>query len=241
MMTRKTHRFLLLLLFVTLVAGCAEGLFWKSGYLSPWARQQWSEDEMIAATLFARRAEIQEKVDAAVKAGTTAQEEVAGYLSEIITNDPVLLMRIEAVKSLGRLPAESAINALQVAANDREKEVRMAATRALELIGGEQAGDQLSRLARNDEDIDVRIAATAALGSFDSPLVRQTLSGAIQDPDPAIQLRAAESLASITGEDFGNDIKAWQAWLQDTPATEPERQPQKTVERDTGDPLSAFR
>ena len=212
----KTQRFLLLMASVLLFSGCAEGMFWKSGYLSPWVRQRWSDEEEIAATLFSKRTKMREVVEASLESNATQREQASEYLASVVANDPVLLLRIEATRLLAELDTDTAKRSLQLAAKDREVEVRIAAVRSLARLGGESAGQILAQMARNDANIDVRISATALLGQFDSPLVKQTLREAINDPDPAMQLRAAESLAEITGQNFGNDILAWQDYLQRT-------------------------
>jgi hypothetical protein len=37
---------------------------------------------------------------------------------------------------------------------------------------------------------------------------------ALDDPDPALQRRAVESLRQVTGRDFGNDVVAWRTYVQ---------------------------
>ena len=68
-MFNYASRLFLLAVSLILFGGCAEGMFWKTGYLSPWARQQWSAEEAIAATAFARREKMEEVVENAL-AGT---------------------------------------------------------------------------------------------------------------------------------------------------------------------------
>lgn len=232
-MCSKTQRLLLLITSVVLFSGCAEGMFWKSGYLSPWVRQRWSDEEQIAATLFTKRAQMREIVEKARESGTAQQDEASQFLADVVTNDPVLLLRIEATKLLGALDTDTARKSVQLAARDRDVEVRLAAVRSLEKLGGDSSGQTLAEMARNDVDIDVRIGATAALGRFNGPFVTQTLKEAINDPDPAMQLRAAESLAAVTGQDFGNDIQAWQAYLQRTTPDQADSSTQVAEEADT--------
>lgn len=213
-MSFKSHLILLLLASLVLFSGCAEGLFWKTGRLSPWVRKQWSEEEQIAATLFTKRSQMKEMAERAATGDASQKEEASQYLAKIVSNDPVLLLRIEATKLLGSLRTETSEKALQLASQDREVPVRIAATRSLGKIGSEASGQLLAQMARNDSDIDVRISATASLGQCSGQHVRDALSEIINDPDPAMQLRAAESLAVVTGQTFGKDIQAWQAYLK---------------------------
>jgi HEAT repeat protein len=203
-----------LALGLVLISGCAEGMFWKTGYLSPWVRQRWSEEEAIAATLFSRRDKMNRLVETALESGSEKQEEASEYLSLIVANEPIVLLRIEATQLLGDLQTETALQALHVAARDRDIGVRKAAVRSLERMGGDSAGALLADMAASDADIDVRIAATTALGRFRGSTVERTLAGVLEDPNPALQMRAAESLASVTGQAFGSDMRAWQKYLQ---------------------------
>lgn len=214
-MTDNISRLFLLAVSLILFSGCAEGMFWKTGYLSPWARQQWTAEEAIAPTAFARREKMEEVVATALDGSEESQEKASEYLTEIVNNDPILLMRIEATRLLGDLPTETAAVTLQAAAKDREVEIRQAAVRSLSKLKGELAAEILVQVAQSDSDVDVRLAATRALANFPGSSTTRALANVIKDPNPALQLRAAEALVEITDEDFGNDIAAWQTYLAD--------------------------
>ena len=193
--------------------GCAEGPLWKTGHLSPWARQKWAEEEQIAPTLYAKRERMREIVDQATVGGSGEKEQASKFLGEIVQKNPVVLLRIEAAKLLGRLPTQTATQALQIASKDRESDVRLAAIRAWRDRRDAAAIEMLDEMIENDQDIDVRIQAISALGEFSDPRVAKILSSVLSDPDPAIQMQAATSLASVTGQDFGTDIQAWQRYI----------------------------
>lgn len=212
-MLNNTSRLYLFAVSMVLFSGCAEGMFWKTGYLSPWARQQWSAEEAIAPTAYARREKMEEVVATALAGNEESQEKASEYLSEIVNNDPVLLMRIEATRLLGDLPTETAAMTLQAAAKDREVEIRQAAIRSLNNLKGDVAAEVLAQMAQTDSDVDVRLAATRALADFPGNASTRALANVIADPNPALQLRAAEALVEITDENFGNDISAWQTYL----------------------------
>ncbi|MGI9515780.1 MAG: HEAT repeat domain-containing protein [Pirellulaceae bacterium] len=214
MKTRCVYLLTIVSVVVSLV-GCAEGPLWKTGYLSPWARQQWANEEQIAATLFTKRNSFREMVDNALQAGTEKQEEASEFLADVVTRDPVLLLRMEATRLLAELPTETAENALQIASRDRQVEVRMAALKAWEQRGDATAEQVLIQMLRTDDDTNIRIGAAAALGQFSGEQVTNALAEVIDDPNPAMQLRAAESLAAVTGENHGRDIQAWQEFLND--------------------------
>ncbi len=226
------------LVLVTLVVinGCAEGPLWRTGYLSPRIRQKWEDEEKIAATIFGKRQQMQTLVKTANEEGSARQEEAAKILSDVVSRDPVQLLRIEAVELLAELPVESAAAGVRLAARDREAAVRRAAVKSLGKLGDEQSAATLASLSRNDENVDVRISATAELGKTRGAVTMDALRAALQHPNPAMQLRAADALASITGQGFGDDIRAWQDYMQ---TIEPTPETTRTAEQPDED--SGFR
>jgi hypothetical protein len=77
-------------------------------------------------------------------------------------------------------------------------------------------------MVRSDGDLDVRIAAARELGKFEDRAAVQSLGAALDDPDPALQRRAVESLRRISGEDFGNSVPAWRQYVRGEPVDQPE-------------------
>jgi HEAT repeat protein len=198
---------------VLVVGGCAEGPFWRSGRFSPWARNRWAEEEKLADTLFERRRQMNEQVSRAKAGMPEAQQDAAKKLTEIVQRDPVLLLRLHAVSLLGQLNCPAAIEGLKYASTDPDPDVRMAAVKAWEQVSGEAAIVQLEEMIGSDTNVDVRLAATRALGSFSGERAVKALSLALLDNDPALQLRATQSLAQVTGETIGPDVKAWQSYV----------------------------
>lgn len=221
---------LILLLFaLTALSGCAEGTFWKMGQYSPWAREQWSEEEKIADTLFKRKRELNARVEQVSGMAATSQEPVAKELLQVIQQDPVLLIRLHAVKLLGNLSCPSAYSGLEQASRDGTSDVRIAAIRSVESLSGEIAIPILQNILGSDTNIDVRLAATRALGNFPGERTIRVLTTALRDNDPALQVRATESLERVTGESLGPDVLAWQQYvdqyLQDSAETNPASTP----------------
>ncbi len=195
------------------LCGCTEGPLWRAGYLSPWARQKWQDDEKIATTLIARREDMRGRTKLALKAGPEEQQALASEFAEIAARDPVSLTRLEAVRLLGSIPVPEAAAGLRAATGDRELSVRMAAISGLGNHGDAESMQTLSNLSRNDENSDVRVAATRELGRSDDKIALDALELALADPDPAMQLTAAQALSQTTGQSFGNDIQSWLAWM----------------------------
>ncbi len=196
-----------------LVTGCAEGPLWQSGRYSPWARNKWAEEEKIADTLFARKQRMTESVESVLGAPVEQQQTVAKELGEIVRRDPVLLLRLHGVKLSGKLKCPAAIQTLEDASRDYNTDIRVAAIKAWEKMPDDVAIAQLQEMIGSDTNIDVRLAATRALGNFSGVKAVQALSLALNDTDPALQLRAAESLQKTTGESLGRDVIAWQDYV----------------------------
>ena len=207
--TRFTFSICLFLLF----AGCAEGPLWQSGKYAPWARNKWAEEEKIADTLFAKKQRMTESVQAVLNAPVEDRQRVAEQISEVVHRDPVLLLRLHGVQLCGKLNCPAAMQTLEDASRDYNTDIRLAAVKAWEKMPGDVAIPQLQELIGSDTNIDVRLAATRALGNFSGVKAVQALSLALNDSDPALQVRAADSLQRATGESFGRDVVAWQDYV----------------------------
>lgn len=197
------------------VCGCAEGQFWRTGKYAPWVRKKWEAEEQIADTLFARKRQMTEAV-ASVAGGTVeSQQQVANKLSDIILRDPVLLLRLHAIKLITTLNCPKRAETLSIAANDPSSDIRIAAVKAFERIPGEESIYQLQEILANDTDDDVRIAATKSLGNLPGQTSARALGVALNDRNPALQVTATESLMRVTGqESMGRDVVAWQNYVQ---------------------------
>ena len=196
--------------------GCAEGPFWRAGKLTPWAQKQWAAEEQIADSLFARKRKMTESVDAAINGPLEDQQRVAQELAEVLYRDHVLLLRIHSVKLLGQLDCPAAVKALVDASHDHTSDIRIEAIKAWGNLPPNTAIPHLQKMIGSDTDIDVRLAATRTLGNFSGQNAVSAIALALEDRNPALQLRAAESLGRVTGEQFGRDISAWQQYVQNT-------------------------
>jgi hypothetical protein len=83
-----------------------------------------------------------------------------------------------------------------------------------------QAGEAIlvDRFIANLKNANPRVRQRAALilGMSKEPRAVEPLIGALADGDAAVRDRAAESLAKITGKDFGKDQAKWRQWLKET-------------------------
>ena len=193
--------------------GCAEGPLWRSGKYSPWARSKWAAEEQIADTFFARKRTMTEAVASVVGAPVEDQQRVAQTISEVVLRDPVLLLRLHGVNLLGKLSCPLAIQTLQDASKDNNPDIRIAAVKSWQAMESQTAISQLQNIIGSDTNIDVRLAATRALSNFSGQQAVSATSLALDDQDPALQLRAVESLQKITGEPIGRDVSKWKQYV----------------------------
>ncbi len=203
-------------LCVLLIAanGCVKGPLWRTGYASPWARQRWAEEEQLAPSLFTKRDDMQAIVASAVKGTESDRNQAALQLAKIAQTDPVLLVRIKAIQLLGELDAPEARTALMAAAQDPQSDIRMAAVHACSKNSNPQSIQILQQVIGGDSDIDLRLAATRVLQNYRGPEAVRALALALEDPNPAIQLRGADSLQAVTDKDFGHDVVAWRDYVR---------------------------
>lgn len=203
-----------LCMFLNITTGCVKGPLWRSGYVSPWARQRWAEEEQLAASLFSKRDDMQAIVATAVKGTDADRRQAALQLAHIAQTDPVLLVRIDAIQLLGELDAPEARSALMAAAQDSQSDVRMAAVNACSKNTNPESIQILQQIIGGDSDIDVRLAAARVLKNYRGPEAIQALALAVEDPNPALQLRGADSLQAVTDKDFGHDVVAWRDYVR---------------------------
>lgn len=142
------------------------------------------------------------------------QEETARQLSAAIAHEDDPLVRAQIARTLGHLPAPSALPGLTVALADAEAVVRVAACQSLGRRGDPASVELLAKALKGDGDQDVRLAAARALGESGSPEAVRSLAVALDDADPAMQRRGMEALAKITDRDYGYDIDAWRTFVQ---------------------------
>ncbi len=93
--------------------------------------------------------------------------------------------------------------------NDDTSFVRWEAAKALQKIHHPDAILPLIEVLRNDEDADVRMAAAQALGQYPTRPVFDALVGALTDHNFGVVKAAADSLATLTGQDLGTDGGRW--------------------------------
>jgi HEAT repeat protein len=99
-------------------------------------------------------------------------------------------------------------------ATDPEPDVRAAIMLALGKLRDARAIPALLTGLKDSDEI-TRANAAYALGSYFSPEVVSALIATLADVAPRVREAAAESLASLTGMNYGNDRDKWQAWWRE--------------------------
>ena len=203
----------ILLVLALLSSGCAKGALWKLGYLNPQVRKQWAEEEQYAKSWHSIKADMTAAVERANAGGQGDQQNVAGQLATMIKDDHRIMVRLHATELLGELPSQTAMAAANLASEDPEPDVRMAACHVYGKWGDSDSLYGLRKVLGSDTNPDVRIASARAIGRFQGPEAAKALQVAIESEHPALQLAAADSLENCTGKNFGQDIPKWQEYL----------------------------
>jgi HEAT repeat protein len=226
------HRLLLLLVacLAAVPAGCADGPLSEARYLNPWVRKQWDDDEAVATTYHKKVADLAALRSQAARLPADQAEPIAAQLAARLQSEKAPVLRSELVRTLGEIQTPSARSAIQSALTDEAATVRIAACKALGRHPAAESVDPLAQAITSDADLDVRIAAAGALGKFtDATLpaeerkrLAQSLRPALDDRDPALQVAAMQSLATITGRDnFRNNVTTWREYLDGANPTPP--------------------
>ncbi len=159
---------------------------------------------------------------AAAKMTPEKQEAVAVELARGIATEQDVTLRAQILRTLAAYPTETATKILVAALNDKDRNVRIAACEGLGKHGGPEVPKELGRVLAEDSDLDVRLAAARGLGTAAHPNSIAPLGQALDDPDPAMQLRVMASLKEASGRDYGNDTHAWREFVQGGQPKQPE-------------------
>lgn len=203
---------LVMLLLVVTVAptGCAR----RFGGPWPWGQDQTADLAKYGPVAVQRIDKMKERAKQ-LKRGTAEEREAfAADLAKKMPNETDVLVRMAIVDALRNMDAPSAGAVLFAGLKDPEPDVRIACCEAWAKRPSAKATQMLAETLSSDTDKNVRMAAVKALASAKDPAAVRALGLALQDPDPALQYRAVASLKNVTGEDLGNDVKAWQQLAQ---------------------------
>ncbi len=141
------------------------------------------------------------------------QQKASSEIAQALSNEDDTLVRAQMLRTIAVMPTKTAGAMLAAGLQDSDRDVRVACCEAWGQRGGDDAVRLMTDAFANDADVDVRLAAARALGELKDPRAVQTLGGALDDQNPAIQYRAIESLRKITGKTY-IDIKDWRQFVQ---------------------------
>ncbi len=204
---RKPPLLLIACCLAALVGGCASGGSKKNDAAVP--ADVMSPAEQIEG--------LRKMAQAAAKKSPQQQEESSKLLATAIQKESDPLIRSEIVHTLGFFATATATAVIRAALKDPDANVRITACEAAGKKKGPVAVTGLADTLKSDLDKDVRLAAARALGETKDPAAREALGVALDDPDPAMQYRAVMSLRQVTGQNFGNDVARWRAYVKGEP------------------------
>lgn len=134
------------------------------------------------------------------------------YTKASADSDP--LVRAAAIRGLSLHGSPEHVPLILAQFDDPDRMLRWECARALQRIHNPVAVPALLR--RTDEKREtesiVRAASADALGQYAEPKVLDGLIAALGDRDLAVNEAALRSLRTLTGQDFGGDLRGWVAW-----------------------------
>ena len=169
-----------------------------------------------------RMAAVREIGARAPKADMAEQQQICEQLARQIQTEPDPLVRMEIQNTVAAFKAPLAQKMLVAGLNDEDTEVRLTCCYRLAERAEQATIGPLRETMTSDTNLDVRLAAIDALAKMNSSDTISALGTALEDRDPAVQYAAVQALKSASGEDFGNDVSAWQQFVAGEVPSKPE-------------------
>jgi HEAT repeat protein len=208
--TSKRWPMLVLALAILLGSGCADTRTKMShSWKKTWGYVDDHPNRPAIQSPNERVVELRALASEAPKRTLAEQEEVSANLAQAIRTELDPFIRAEIVRTMANFQTASATAVLSAGLKDPDSTVRVACCEALGKRGGPESVQVLSEALTNDTDLDVRLAAARALGETKDNAAIAALGQALEESDPALQLRAVESLRLVSGREYGNDVTAW--------------------------------
>jgi len=136
-----------------------------------------------------------------------------------IERDPTALAA--AIRALARHGEPDDATLIAPHLTHENEYVRWEAARGLQRLHNPAVVSDLLAVLRNGgERSDVRVAAAHALGQYPQDRVFQALISALDDRALALNQTAQQSLATLTGRDFGGEARDWLMWYRSVPPDE---------------------
>ena len=131
-----------------------------------------------------------------------------GYAA-ILRTDEDPLVRVAAVRALGRAGDPNYVGDVSRSLFDRVTFVRQDGAAALDSLIGDVAVEPLRNRAAGDADQDVRSNCARALRHYRRDDVVQTLAKCLSDKAFSVRHEAHASLVALAGRDLGHDPQVW--------------------------------
>jgi hypothetical protein len=131
----------------------------------------------------------------------------------MVEHDPDPTVRAVAVRALARhgAPDDAPLVAQQLEHDNAQ--VRWEAAKGLQRLHNPAVVPALlARVRDRDEGVEVRRAAAHALGQYPQDRVFQALVAALDARELSLNRTAEQSLVTLTGQDWGDDSRAWLRW-----------------------------
>ncbi len=165
-------------------------------------------------TVGGRIAELQRTAENVSLLSAAEQMQISTRLARTLPEEPHPAVRREIATALGQFTTPAAVKGLQMAVADADREVRIAACESLAEMHTAESEQILAAVLQSDTDVDVRLAATRCLAGCQHGTGFGALRNALEDPDPAVQYVAIQSLRESSGQDVGNDLAEWKRIAQ---------------------------
>jgi HEAT repeat protein len=198
-------------LLIASLSGCAGGQWSdKADWMAFWK----PEKGMDVRTRADQIKDLRELAKEAPGASTAEQERMSLEVAQAIRNESDPIVRAQMIRTVGVCNTQVAAKVAAAGMSDSDPRVRIAACEALGVRGGPEQVRLLGTALSGDTDIDVRLAAARALGESKDPAAVQALAPALDDSNPALQVRGIRSLEKVAKKDFGNDVAAWRQYVR---------------------------
>jgi len=199
-----------------------DGPFYAMKQMNPYYRKEWQKDRELGPTYAQRIEELELLESRLVDYAPDDQLRWSMQLERIIESDPSPELRARAAQAIAAIQNDTVTRALNRASADEIEKVRMAAAKSWGIQKSSAAKDMLLSMATNDANNSVRASAIRSLGNFEDPEVRQSLTSLLDDRSPAIQYEVSQSLAKLTGRNYGGDFASWKKFLGGEEVPEPQ-------------------
>jgi HEAT repeat protein len=161
-----------------------------------------------------------QKIDHLRELRSAPSDESVAQIAQQIQQEKDPSVRLEMVRTLAQHSGSHAQALIAAALKDTDADVRVTACEELGKIGGEESARLLAEALASDTNVDVRIAATEALGEMRDPRAVPLIAVALEDQDPALQLRGMEAMRLASGKNLGSDVNQWRQYAKN-PEIEP--------------------